>query len=265
MITVISPAKTLDYDSPVTTHEYSQAALLSYSQTLIKSCQSLTPDNIANLMKVSPKIAELNYQRFQNWHANLTPENSRQAIFAFKGDVYEGLQVEDFNQDDFNFAQNNLRILSGLYGLLKPLDLMLPYRLEMGTKLKNGVNNNLYQFWGNVITEQLNQQLTQQNSRYLINLASNEYFKSVNPTLLNATVISPTFLDESKGNYKIVSFYAKKARGLMSRYIIKNQLSNIDDLLSFNLAGYQFDSMRSTDHQWVFTRSEKQAAQFKNQ
>lgn len=265
MITVISPAKTLDYETPVKIAEYSQPELLNYSADLIKSCQLLSPEDIANLMKISPKLAELNYQRFQNWHPNFDPVNARQAIFAFNGEVYEGLNVRDFTEDNFTFAQNHLRILSGLYGVLKPLDLMQPYRLEMGTKLKNGSNSNLYQFWGDTITEMLNNELAKQQSQTLINLASNEYFKSVNNKKLQANIISPIFLDESGGNYKIISFYAKKARGLMSRYIIKHQLNKADDIQSFDLAGYSFDAIRSTDKEWVFKRSEKQAKQFKNQ
>ncbi|WP_392564520.1 peroxide stress protein YaaA [Orbus wheelerorum] len=264
MITVISPAKTLDYDSPVNVTEYTLPALLNHSQTLIKSCKELTPQSIADLMKISSKLADLNYQRFQNWQADFNRENARQAIFAFKGDVYEGLQAYDFNQNNINFAQHHLRMLSGLYGLLRPLDLIQPYRLEMGIKLKNGNNDNLYQFWGDTVTEQLNQQLAQQNSHTLINLASNEYFKAVNQKKLNADIISPVFLDESKGKYKIISFYAKRARGLMSRYIIKNQLNEAADLQSFDLAGYQFDKRQSSSNEWVFSRSEKQASLHKH-
>lgn len=265
MITVISPAKKLDYETPTTINEYSQSELLNHSAELIKSCQSLSPDDIAKLMKISPKLAELNYQRFQNWHPDFNQQNARQAIFAFNGEVYEGLHVDDFSQNDFTFAQNHLRILSGLYGVLKPLDLMQPYRLEMGTKLKNGANSNLYEFWGDTITNTLNHLLNEQQSHTLINLASHEYFKSVNTKKLQANIINPVFLDENRGNYKIISFYAKRARGLMSRYIIKNQLTRIDDIQSFNSAGYQFDGMRSTESEWVFTRSAKQAEQFKNQ
>jgi len=264
MITVISPAKTLDYQTPVSVIEHTMPELLNNTQTLIKYCKELTTTALADLMKISPKLAELNYQRFQDWQPNFSPKEARQAIFAFKGDVYEGLQVEDFNQHNITFAQQHLRILSGLYGLLRPLDLVLPYRLEMGIKLKNGSNNNLYQFWANTITEKLNQQLAEQNSHSLINLASNEYFKAVNHKKLNADIINPVFLDESKGNYKIISFYAKRARGLMSRYIIKNQLKAPDDIKSFNLSGYQFDPHQSNANQWLFTRSEKHAQQYKN-
>ncbi|GAA5109827.1 peroxide stress protein YaaA [Orbus sasakiae] len=265
MITVISPAKTLDYDTPVNDAKFTQPELMNYSQTLIKSCKSLNANAIADLMKISPKLAELNYERFQNWQPNFTTQNARQAILAFKGDVYEGLHVEDFSEADFSFAQNHLRILSGLYGLLKPLDLMQPYRLEMGIKLKNGTNSNLYQFWGDIITQQLNQQLASEKHPTLVNLASNEYFKSIKPKQLKANIITPVFLDESKGQYKVISFYAKKARGLMSRYLIKNQLQQANDMLSFDLAAYQFDKSLSDEHQWVFKRSEKQAEHDKQQ
>lgn len=265
MITVISPAKTLDYDTPVNYAKFTQPELINYSKILIKSCKTLSADAIADLMKISPKLAELNFNRFQNWQPNFTTQNARQAILAFKGDVYEGLHAEDFSDADFSFAQNHLRILSGLYGLLKPLDLMQPYRLEMGIRLKNGNNTNLYQFWDDTITEQLNQQFTLDEQKTLVNLASNEYFKSVKPKQLKANIITPVFLDESKGQYKVISFYAKKARGLMSRYLIKNQLQQANDLLSFDLAAYQFDKSLSDDNQWVFKRSEKQAEQYKRQ
>ncbi|RKS87019.1 hypothetical protein DES39_0228 [Orbus hercynius] len=264
MLTVLSPAKKLDYQTSVKTSDYTQPELLSHSAELIPSCQSLSAQEIGSLMKISPKLAETNYQRFQDWQLPFTPQNARQAIFAFNGEVYEGLHVKDFSHDDLTFAQHHLRILSGLYGVLKPLDLMQPYRLEMGTKLKNGHNSNLYQFWGDTITEVLNQTLAQHSHQDLINLASHEYFKSVNLKKLQGNLISPVFLDEHKGDYKIIGFYAKRARGLMSRYIIKHQLDKAHDIQSFNLAGYQFDAMRSTDVEWVFTRSEQQAEHHKN-
>lgn len=257
MLILLSPSKTLDYDSPLITPKYTQPELLHYTQQLIAYCQQLTISEIAQLMKISPKLAELNYQRFQNWQANSTLKNARQAILAFKGDVYEGLNVEDFSSYDLTFAQKHLRILSGLYGLLKPLDLIQAYRLEMGIKLQNGHNENLYQFWNNVITDLLNQQL--EATECMINLASNEYFKVVKPKQLHCRIIEPIFLDESKGNYKIISFYAKKARGLMSRYIIKHQLSQIQDIQSFNLGGYQFVKQLSDENRWIFRRSQQQA------
>lgn len=264
MLMLLSPSKTLDFDTPISNKEYSMPLLLNHSEELIQYCKKLTSQHIAELMKISPKLATLNYDRFQQWQPHFTLSNARQAIFAFKGDVYEGLNVEDFGQQDLIFAQQHLQILSGLYGLLKPLDLIQPYRLEMGIKLKNGHHTNLYQFWSDIVTNQLRARLDEQRDNSLINLASNEYFKAVNPPKIKANIITPIFLDESKNDYKIISFYAKKARGLMSRYIIKHQLNQVEDIKTFNLAGYQFDSQLSNNHEWFFKRSAQQAEQYKN-
>ncbi|OCG78901.1 hypothetical protein A9G42_01855 [Gilliamella sp. Nev6-6] len=254
MITIISPAKTLDYQSPLLTQNYTLPQFIDSTKTLIQDCQKLSVENLAQLMSISPKLAELNYERFQNWHSDFNLENARQAILAFKGDVYEGLHVEDFNDSDLKFAQSHLRILSGLYGLLRPLDLIQPYRLEMGIRLKNGNHTNLYQFWGESLTNKLNDELLKSSHPTLINLASNEYFKAIKAKQLNAKIIQPIFLDKSKDDYKVISFYAKKARGLMSRFIIKNKINHRDDIKDFNLEGYQFDSKRSTDLEWYFIR-----------
>jgi uncharacterized protein len=255
MITIISPAKTLDYQSPLLTQNYTLPQFIDSTKTLIQDCQKLSVENLAQLMSISPKLAELNYERFQNWHSDFNLENARQAILAFKGDVYEGLHVEDFNDSDLKFAQSHLRILSGLYGLLRPLDLIQPYRLEMGIRLKNGNHANLYQFWGESLTNKLNDELLTSSHPTLINLASNEYFKAIKTKQLNAKIIQPIFLDKSKDDYKVISFYAKKARGLMSRFIIKNKINHSDDIKDFNLEGYQFDSKRSTDLEWYFIRN----------
>jgi uncharacterized protein len=255
MITIISPAKTLDYQSPLLTQNYTLPQFIDSAKTLIQDCQKLSVENLAKLMSISPKLAELNYERFQNWHSDFNLENARQAILAFKGDVYEGLHVEDFNDSDLKFAQSHLRILSGLYGLLRPLDLIQPYRLEMGIRLKNGNHANLYQFWGESLTNKLNDELLTSSHPTLINLASNEYFKAIKTKQLNAKIIQPIFLDKSKDDYKVISFYAKKARGLMSRFIIKNKINHSDDIKDFNLEGYQFDSKRSTDLEWYFIRN----------
>ncbi|HGJ5883748.1 peroxide stress protein YaaA [Arsenophonus sp.] len=256
MLITISPAKTLDYESPLATTEYSQPTLLLQAEQLIQICRKLTPAEIASLMHISDKLAGLNAARFGQWHANFTPENARPAILAFKGDVYTGLQAENFKPKDFTFAQKHLRILSGLYGVLRPLDLMQPYRLEMETKLNNKQGKDLYAFWQDIITENLNQALSKQGDNILINLASDEYFNSVNSKKLDAYIVKPIFLDEKQGKYKVISFYAKKARGLMSRFIIQNQLKNIEQLTEFNLAGYQFDNAASKDNQLVFKRSQ---------
>lgn len=255
MLTIISPAKTLDYQSPLITSDYSKPQFMPETQQLVEVCKKLSANELAKLMSISPKLAEVNYQRFQDWHANFTPDNARQAILAFKGDVYEGLHVEDFTDKDLSFAQSHLRILSGLYGVLRPLDLIQPYRLEMGIRLKNGHNSNLYQFWGDKLTDYLNKELAQSANPTLINLASNEYFKAIKAKQLKASIIQPIFLDKSKGEFKVISFYAKKARGLMSRFIIKNNINQSNDIKSFNLEGYQFDSKRSTELKWFFIRN----------
>ncbi|MEQ4987450.1 peroxide stress protein YaaA [Proteus sp. fly-1089] len=257
MLITISPAKTLDFESPLATTQFTQPELLKYSQQLIEECRKLSSSDIASLMKISDKLAGLNAARFGEWQPNFTPENARQAILAFKGDVYTGMQAELFSEDDFQFAQQHLRILSGLYGVLRPLDLMQPYRLEMGIKLKNKKGSDLYQFWENTITETLNKAIEAQGDNVLVNLASDEYFKSVNPQKLNAEIIKPVFLDEKNGKYKVISFYAKKARGLMSRFIIQEKLTDIKQLKEFDLEGYQFNSAESEGNTLVFKRAEQ--------
>ncbi|OTA18291.1 peroxide stress protein YaaA [Xenorhabdus vietnamensis] len=257
MLITISPAKTLDYESPLVTEKFSQPLLLAESQQLIDVCRTLTPAQIGSLMSISDKLAGLNAARFGEWQPNFTPENARQAILAFKGDVYTGMQAETFSAGDFEFAQMHLRILSGLYGVLRPLDLMQPYRLEMGIKLENPRGKDLYKFWDDHITENLNTALEQQGDDVLVNLASDEYFKSVNTKKLVARIIKPVFLDEKNGKYKVISFYAKKARGLMSRFIIQNQLTDPERLVEFNLEGYAFDEALSKGNQLVFKRPEQ--------
>lgn len=256
MLLVVSPAKKLDFESPVATPKFSQPSLLKHSQLLIDDCIKLSPSDIASLMKLSDKLAGLNAARFGEWSTPFTTENARQAILSFNGDVYAGLDAQTFNDDDFEFAQQHFKILSGLYGLLKPLDLIQAYRLEMGCKLRNSRGDNLYQFWGDIITNELNQSLQENNDDVLINLASTEYFKSVKTTLLNATVVTPIFKDWKNGQYKIISFFAKKARGLMARYIIQNKLTKADDIKQFDLAGYQYEPTMSKGSDWVFTRKE---------
>lgn len=257
MLIVVSPAKTLDYESPLATNTYTQPELVDHSVELIEQCRQLTPADIATLMKVSDKIAGLNTARFEQWQPEFTQENARQAILAFKGDVYTGLDANSLTEDDFNYAQQHLRMLSGLYGLLKPLDLMQPYRLEMGTKLVNRRGTNLYQFWGTIITDKLNQALSEQGDDVLVNLASNEYFKAVKPKSLEAKVITPVFKDCKNGTYKVISFYAKKARGMMARYIIENRLESVEQLKEFDVAGYYFVAAESTATEFVFKREEQ--------
>lgn len=254
MLMVISPAKTLDFESPLATKRYTQPALLDESQKLINVARKLSPADISSLMHISDKLAVLNAERFNDWQPDFTPDNARQAILAFKGDVYTGLQAETFSEKQFDFAQQHLRMLSGLYGLLRPLDLMMPYRLEMGIKLANPVGKDLYSFWGDKLTEALNAALAEQGDNVLINLASDEYFKAVKPKLLNGEIIKPVFLDEKNGKFKVISFYAKKARGLMSRYIIENKLSKPAQLKTFDVDGYFFDADASKGNELVFKR-----------
>ncbi len=256
MIVVISPAKTLDYETPPTTSIYSQPAYLEDSRVLVEQLKTMAPGEISELMSISDALGVLNANRFQTWHTPFTPENAKQAVLAFKGDVYVGLEAESLNEADLAFAQKHLRILSGLYGLLKPLDLIQPYRLEMGTSLKNERGANLYSFWGERLTQALNQELVDDAEPVLVNLASNEYFKAIKPKALQARIITPQFLDRKGEQYKIVSFWAKKARGMMSAYIIRNRLTQPEQLKQFDVAGYAFNAERSTGDQWVFTRDE---------
>ncbi len=256
MLLVISPAKNLDYDTPATTERYTQPQHLDHAGQLIQQLRDYSVQDIAELMKLSDKLSALNVARYESWSQPFTTDNAKQAVLAFNGDVYSGLNAEDFSDDELTFAQQHLRILSGLYGVLKPLDLMQPYRLEMGTKLPNSRGKDLYAFWGSVVTDDLNTAMAETDQPVLINLASNEYFKSVKPKELNARLITPVFKDWKNGQYKIISFYAKKARGLMCRYAIKNQISDAEQLKNFDLDGYQYDASLSKDDTWVFTRKE---------
>ncbi|WP_029655619.1 peroxide stress protein YaaA [Marinobacter daepoensis] len=255
MLMIISPAKTLDYESPLATETHTQPDFLDDACELIDQLKELEPHQISNLMSISDKLGQLNAERFQSWCTPFTADNARQAVLAFKGDVYTGLNAESFSEEDFAFAQNHLRILSGLYGLLKPLDLMQPYRLEMGTRFGNTRGKDLYAFWGTRITEALNHRLAN-DDKVLVNLASNEYFKSVQKKQLDARLITPQFKDWKNGQYKIISFYAKKARGLMCRYAIQNRITQADDLKGFNLDGYYFSEDQSDSNNWIFLRDE---------
>ncbi|MDF7628788.1 peroxide stress protein YaaA [Erwiniaceae bacterium L1_55_4] len=257
MLMVISPAKTLDFESPLATQRYTQSTLLEKSQQLIDVARDLSPAQISSLMSISDKLAHLNADRFNQWQPPFTLENARQAILAFKGDVYTGLQAETFSDADFDFAQQHLRMLSGLYGVLRPLDLMQPYRLEMGIKLANPAAKDLYGFWGDLLTQKLNEAMAEQGDEVLINLASDEYFKAVKPKQLNGELIKPVFLDEKNGKFKVISFYAKKARGLMSRYVIQNRLSKPEQLKQFDVDGYFFAADESKGNELVFKRHEQ--------
>lgn len=256
MLTVISPAKTLDFDTPPTTRKTTQPEFLEQSAALVEDARALSPEDIRGLMGVSEKIAELNHARFMNWGTPFDLDNAKQSVLAFKGDVYTGLDAETLSAKQLGFAQKHLRILSGLYGILRPLDLMQPYRLEMGLKFVNRGGKNLYEFWGEELTESLNRQLPKSGSQVLVNLASNEYFKSVKARSLDADIVTPAFKDLKGGKYKVVSFYAKKARGQMARYIIENELNEPEGLKKFKVDGYRFNKAESTARDWVFTRDE---------
>ena len=254
MLIVVSPAKKLDYDTPAKTKKTTTPDFLDHSQVLIDRLRDFSALDIAELMHLSMKLAELNFDRYENWSLPLTTENAKQAMFAFKGDVYTGLDAETFSSADITFAQKHFRMLSGLYGLLRPLDLMFPYRLEMGTKLENERGKNLYEFWGNIITDAINKQLKASKSKHLINLASNEYFKSVKTKEINGEIITPSFKEYKNGEYKMIGIYAKKARGMLSRYIIQNQLTEPEQIKTFDLDGYKFNKKLSNKTNLVFTR-----------
>lgn len=255
MIIVLSPAKTLDFETPPITQDHTQPDFLDDSAELIDRLRTLEPDQIGKLMSISPKLALLNSNRYFAWQRPFTLQNAKQAILAFKGDVYTGLDAGTMTPAELAFAQHHLRILSGLYGVLRPLDLMQPYRLEMGTPFINQRGSNLYEFWDSIITDALNQALQKQNDNILINLASNEYFHAVQPAKLNARIITPVFKDEKNGIYKIISFFAKKARGMMSRYIIHQQLTDPEAIKRFDVAGYRFSADDSSTDEWIFTRA----------
>lgn len=254
MILLLSPAKTLDMDSPPGVVSFTQPEFLDQSQLLIKRLRTMSPLALGELLSISEPLAELNVSRYANWAQPFTPENAKQAILAFNGDVYEGLNAATFSPSDLQFAQAHLRILSGLYGLLRPLDLMQAYRLEMGTRLSSRRGKDLYAFWGNRLVDSLNFALLEAKAAALINLASSEYFKSVRTKRLVVPVIQPVFEDWSAGKFKVVSFFAKRARGLMARYAIIGRLSEPKDLLGFAAEGYAYVAGASDEARWVFRR-----------
>ena len=249
---VISPAKSLNFEKALPTARFSEPKFLKEATTIQKTLKKIKPKQLMELMAISDKLAELNWQRNQDWETPFTTKNARPAVYAFDGDVYQGLDVYTLPEDKLDGLQDKLRILSGLYGLLQPLDLMQPYRLEMGTSLPIGKNKNLYEFWKKTITKQLNTEL--QKDELFINLASNEYFSAVDSKALKVPVITPEFKDYKDGKLKMISFFAKKARGLMVRYIIDTNAETIDDLKAFNYEGYAFDANLSSGNKLVFTR-----------
>ena len=256
MLTVISPAKTLDFESPALTDEYSQPSHLTQSRKLMRQLRQFSGSDLSKLMNVSSAIADLNVERNRRWKTPFTPDNAKQALFAFKGDVYTGLDAESMNADNIQFAQKHLRVLSGLYGLLRPLDLMQPYRLEMGTRLATDQGTNLYQFWDMRLTKTLNTELKAIDSSVLLNLASNEYFKAIKPKSIKGQVITPVFKDYHQGKYQIIGFFAKKARGLMARHIIDEQINDVEAIKHFDRDGYIYNPSLSGQTDWVFTRKQ---------
>jgi len=253
MIIVISPSKTLDLSqSSIQTHSLPRQLL--QSQTLIDTAKKLSPEELSKLMKISDKLSQLNWQRYKDFTQPFSLSNAKQALLAFKGDVYTGIDVDSYNDEDLDFSQQHLRILSGLYGALRPLDLIQPYRLEMGTRLQNEKGKNLYEFWDAQVTERLNQDFIEQATPILINLASNEYFKVIKPKLLKAKILTLAFKENKAGTYKTIGIHAKRARGLMTSYIIKNRLTEAEQIKAFNLENYSFNDHLSSDKEWVFCR-----------
>ncbi len=252
MIIVISPAKSLDFETPAGHLPATRPDFIPQSKQLIEQLQKLSAQQIGGLMSISDKLAQLNHQRYQQWRPRFTKANSKQALLAFTGDVYQGLDAPSLSAADIDFAQQHLRILSGLYGLLKPLDRMQPYRLEMGTGFANKKGKNLYEFWGEQLTDELNRLLA--TEKVLVNLASNEYFKAVKARQITYPIITPQFKDLKNGQYKVISFFAKKARGAMVRYILQKRIAKPEQLKKFTWQGYRFNAQMADGDNWVFSR-----------
>ena len=254
MLIVLSPAKTLDYETPPATDVHTLPDFVSHSAELIGVLKKLSPAQIGSLMQISDALADLNAGRFASWSKKFATKNAKQAVLAFNGDVYDGLNAPSLTPKQLDYVQSHIRILSGLYGVLRPLDLMQPYRLEMGTRLVNPRGKDLYAFWGNIVTDALNEVLASQKSKVLVNLASEEYFKVLKPKFLDAPVITPVFEDWKNGKYKVISFFAKRARGMMARYAAIKGISQPEKLKHFDVDGYAFDPSASSEHSWVFRR-----------
>ena len=254
MLAIISPAKNLGFEDAKDTPTHTVPDFLDDSEKLITKLRTISRKKLGTLMSISPQLAELNFQRYQEWHLPFDETNSRPSIQVFRGDVYRGMKIQEFSNDDLNFAQDHLRILSGLYGLLRPFDLIQPYRLEMGTRLPVRRRKNLYDFWDGKITEAINQALDQQKEKVLVNLASNEYWKSVKPSLVRGRILTCSFRDFKNGEYRTVMTFAKIARGMMTSYIIRNRIEASEDLKGFDVLGYGYNDRLSTEDEWVFTR-----------
>lgn len=254
MITIISPAKTLDFNKMAITHEYSEPIFKEETSQLIGELKRYSLQEIEELMSISHKLAELNYKRYKQWNKEHSIENSKQAILAYSGDVYHGMKAEDFNEEQLKFSQQHVRIISGLYGVLRPLDLIQPYRLEMSIKLKNPKGVDLYSFWREKITDFFNKEIGEHKDNTLINLASNEYFSAIDKNKFKGKIITPIFKEYKNGNYKIIRIYAKKARGAMAKYIVENEINSPEHIKNFNQYGYKYNEESSTDSEWIFVR-----------
>ena len=255
MLIIISPAKTLNFTTDIPCTTYTVPKHLNQSEQLVRVLEEKNPDQLSKLMGISSKLSMLNYQRYKQWHLPFTNINARQAAFVFKGEVYTGLDINRFSEEDLEYSQKHLRILSGLYGVLRPLDLIQPYRLEMGIKLKVSGKKNLYDFWDRIITNSVLMAIEEQQDKLLVNLASSEYFKSIHTKELNARIITPVFKDFKNGSYKFLSTYGKKARGMMTRFILQNRLKTADGLKLFEEDGYFYNENFSTENTFVFTRN----------
>ena len=260
MIITLSPSKGQDFDSPTPSKLFTLPEQLDDSQLLINEAKKLDMESVRELMAVSENISTLNVQRFQDWQLPFNTDNAKAALFAFKGDVYSGIEKDKYDDGDLAYAQDHLRILSGLYGALRPMDLIQPYRLEMKTRLANPRGDNLYQFWGESITDKLNESLQQQEEKTLVNLASNEYYKSVKPKLINGRILNISFKEEKDGKSRILAVYAKKARGMMTDFILRNRIEHAEDIKDFGTANYKFSASESSDDNWVFTRPQPKPA-----
>ncbi len=254
MIITLSPSKGQEFETAAASAISTQPDQLANSQVLIDELRKVDADSLRQLMTISENIANLNVERYRSFSTPFTLQNAKQALFAFKGDVYSGIDVDAYSEDDLQYAQQHLRILSGLYGALRPLDLIQPYRLEMKTKLSNPKGDNLYQFWGERITDSLNDLLEQQQEPVLINLASNEYFKAVKPKLLKGRLLNIKFKETKAGNTRIIAIFAKRARGMMTDFILRNRIESPEGIKAFKRGGYRFSAADSDDKQWTFTR-----------
>lgn len=258
MLIVVSPAKSLDYESPLATKKHSHSELLDRSAELVEVMAKKSPGQLSKMMGISASLAETNFERFQDWERPFSPANARPALLAFQGDVYLGMDApHTFSERDYTHAQKTLRILSGLYGVLRPLDLMQPYRLEMGSRVTTSAGRDLYSFWGDSITQALNEAIeSSPGTRVLINLASKEYFGSVKPDLIDAPIVTPAFLDQKGDQYKMIAFFAKRARGAMAGWLIRNRVKTIKGLRDFDGLGYRYDPERATNQRPVFIRDQ---------